>query len=302
MAVSDASAGAIYVFDPATPTSAKTFIVGTSQGEPIINPCAVAISDSGNVYYAVYMMGTFGGDQFFKLNTNTGAITDYGIRAPGSQYDMYLRNAISSDNSRVFINEEGEVQSIDTATDTVSTANNVFGCCYGDFELALSSNQAQFTATAYLYDFELDAESYYAQNDREILNIAYVYGAKFSGDGRLLFQPSTNGIDVLDGNLGNLLNRISIPVVLSSNYDALVEDGADNILIAITGTGDGIAIVDLSSISEPQPLAYKHDSNSRTHRMPRQPDRRIHGRSGAQQKPPRSPHMVPHVTRTLHTR
>jgi hypothetical protein len=52
----------------------------------------------------------------------------------------------------------------------------------------------------------LEAESYYALNDREILNISDVYGAKFSPDGRLLFQPSTNGIDVFDGILGNLLN------------------------------------------------------------------------------------------------
>jgi hypothetical protein len=46
-------------------------------------------------------------------------------------------------------------------------------------------------------------------------------------------------------------------VALSQNYDALVSDGKDNVLIAITGqNGTGIAVVDLSSLSEPLPLPY----------------------------------------------
>jgi hypothetical protein len=94
-------------------------------------------------------------------------------------------------------------------------------------------------------------------NDREALDISYVYGAKLSPDGTLLFQPSTNGVDVYDGRLGILLYRIALPFALSANYDALVEDGQDNKLIAITGTnGDGIAVVDLTSLPEPAPLPY----------------------------------------------
>jgi hypothetical protein len=90
-----------------------------------------------------------------------------------------------------------------------------------------------------------------------------VYGAKLSPDGSLLFQPSTNGIDVLDGRLGNLLQRVSLAVSLSSNYDALVSDGKDNIPIAITGaSGDGVALVDLTSIKRPPPLPYTNRVSS----------------------------------------
>jgi hypothetical protein len=96
----------------------------------------------------------------------------------------------------------------------------------------------------------LNAESYFALNDREIMNISYVYGVKSSADSTLLFQPTTNGIDVMDGRLGNLVNRVALSVSLSQNYDALVSDAVDSVLIAITGTGDGIAIVDLTSIKE----------------------------------------------------
>jgi len=99
-------------------------------------------------------------------------------------------------------------------------------------------------------------------NDREVLNISYVYGTKLNSDGSLLFQPSTNGIDVFDGRLGTLRTRIALPVPLAQNFDALVSDGKDNVLIAVTGvTGNGIAVVNLSSLSEPPPLTYQ-DQNA----------------------------------------
>ena len=256
LAVADALAGTIYVLNPANPASVKTFIVsGEPGGAPI--PCGVAISDTGMVYYVTVGAGIGGGDQFYKLNSNTGKITNYGIEGPDFNGDAGLRTLISSDNSRVFFNDDGYAFYIDTATDKMIPAFVDQPCCYGDYELALSANQSQFEASGYLYDYDLNSESYYALNDREILNIAYVYGAKLSPDGNMLFQPSTNGIDVFDARLGNLINRISLPVALSINYDALVADGKDNILVAITGeTGDGIAVIDLSSIKEQPGLSY----------------------------------------------
>ena len=304
MAVADANAGAIYLLDPAAPSSVKTFMVGSEPGGAPI-PCGVAISNSGVVYYVTIGEGIGGGDQFYSLDTNTGKITNYGIEGPDGVGDAYLRTIISSDNKRVFFNNEGSVFYIDTTTDSASYASVDEECCYGDYDLTLSANQTQFKATSYLYDYNLDAESYYALNDREILSVEYVYGAKLSADGVLLFQPSTSGIDVLDGRLGNLLDRVALSVPLSSTYDALVSDGKDNVLIAITGTnGDGIAVVDLTSIQEPPPLPYAIKLLSKSSRVmslghslsdsnrQNQPNRR-------KNTLPATDRRVPHVTKPI---
>jgi hypothetical protein len=149
-----------------------------------------------------------------------------------------------------------------TATDTVHYASSDPGCCYGSYELSLSSNQTTFAATAVTFDTNLNAQANLTFNDRESPSISYVYGAKLSPDGSLLFQPSVSGVDIFDGRLGYLRSRIALPLALSANYDALVSDGKDNILVAITGTGgSGIAILDLTSIAEPSPLSYEAESS-----------------------------------------
>lgn len=77
-----------------------------------------------------------------------------------------------------------------------------------------------------------------------------------SPDGSLLFQPNSHSIDVFDGNTGAFRSRISLPMTLSSSYRALVSDGKDSVQVAITGTGDGIAVIDLRSLVEPDPIPY----------------------------------------------
>lgn len=305
LAVADSQANVIYLVNPANTSSVQTFpfsLPSEPQGI-IFHPIGVAVSDSGMVYVTVWVEGGSGFHSFYKLDTATGALTDYGLDGPdlavdGAPQDVYLRTEISSDGTRVFFNSDGYVFDVDTATDAVSPPTLDEGCCYGNYDLALSSNQSQLAASSYLYNTNLSAESFFSLNDREALSVSYVYGTKFSPDGTLLFQPSTNGIDVYDGRLGILLERIALPFELSTNYDALVEDGQDNKLIAITGaTGDGIAILDLSSLKEPGPLLYAAATAKRLLSAPRR-----FGDSASQVKgnqPTPRARVIPHVTRFL---
>jgi hypothetical protein len=259
LAVADSGAGVVYLINPAGPTSVKTFPVATSDPSGIlVLPAGVAISNSGVIYMTVDVQGGTGFHNFYALDTNTSVLTDLGIDGPGlGSTDLYLRTAISADNTRAYFNDDGYVFSVDTTTGEIFSATAEPGCCYGDYDLTLAPNQTQFEATGYLYDSNLNGESSFAVNDREIADIQYVYGAKFSPDGSLLFQPAAQGIDVYDGRVGQLLSRITLPIALSPNYDALVSDGRDSVLIAITGaSGNGIAVIDLSSLPEPPPLSY----------------------------------------------
>jgi hypothetical protein len=184
LAISDISAGVIYVLNPAIPGSVKTFSVSpTIYGA--VEPVGVAVSDAGMVYYTAMTPGISGAHGFYKLDTGTGAITDYGIDEPGLYFngqpqDVFLRAAISADNSRAFFNDDGYVFSIDTVTDKIFSASTDVGCCYGDYDLTLSANQTQFAASSYLYDSNLNGESFLTLNDRTILTAEYVYGTKLS--------------------------------------------------------------------------------------------------------------------------
>jgi hypothetical protein len=221
----------------------------------------VAVSNAAMVYVAAYPYGGTGYDGFIKLDAGTDTFIDYGVEATGTSDDVMYRNAISSDNARVFFNDDGLPFSVDTATDTVSYPEIALDLGSRDNDLSLSSNQTSLEATGYLYDTDINASSYLVLNDYESMNMTYVYGVKLSPDGDLLFQPSTAGIDVFDGRIGTLRTRIALPYALSPNYDALVSDGEDNVLIAITGaTGDGIAVLDLTSLSEPAPLPYASEA------------------------------------------
>ena len=266
LAIADIAGDVIYLLNPSNPTAVQFFTIPPPiPSEPanyVANPAGVAISDEGVVYIGAEVTGGTGFNPFYKLDTNTGIATAYNLLGTNSGGDAYLRVAISNDNSRVFFNDDGEVFSIDTATDTVHYASSDPGCCYGSYELSLSSNQTTFAATAVTFDTNLNAQANLTFNDRESPSISYVYGAKLSPDGSLLFQPSVSGVDIFDGRLGYLRSRIALPLALSANYDALVSDGKDNILVAITGTGgSGIAILDLTSIAEPSPLSYEAESS-----------------------------------------
>ena len=252
LAVTDTGTALIYLVNPDAPGSVQSFSAPLNE-----TPVGLAVSNTGMVYFAA--RGEVGGISaaFFTLDTGSGTVTKLNVNGVWSNL---FKVAITSDSSTVFFNEGGIVFSVDTATGKLTYDAEDAGCCFGDYDLTLSADQTTLESNSYLYDRGLNGESYLSLTVRESLgfsNIAYVYGTKLSPDGSLLFQPSTNGIDVYDGRRGTLRQRISLPFALSSNYDALVSDGKDNVLIAITGqNGSGIAVVDLSSLAVPAPLPY----------------------------------------------
>ncbi len=254
LAVSDSVADLIYLLNPDSPASVRTFSLPNIAADEGSYPGGLAVTDSGIIYYNAFYLLFSGGWALHKLDTNTGTVTHYDSQAGAYGADAYAKLLLTNDNARLYANLGGYISAIDTATDTSFINSTVSG---SDYELALSSNQTWMSGAEYLLDTDLNPESYLALNLRETWNQSYVYGEKLSPDGSLLFSPALNSIDVFDGRLGTLLHRIVLPVSLCSNFDVLVSDGRDNILLAITGqNGDGVAVIDLSSLPEPLPLPY----------------------------------------------
>ena len=104
LAISDVMAGVIYTLNPSTPSTVSTYsIKSTNPAGIVTNPSGLAISDAGIVYFTVVVSGGDGFDSFFKLDTSTGTVTDYGITGPGGPLDSNLRIVIGSDNSRCLL-------------------------------------------------------------------------------------------------------------------------------------------------------------------------------------------------------
>ena len=107
---------------------------------------------AGIVYVTMFIQNGTGFTSDHKLDTNTRALTSYGITGhqlyvDGARQDVYLKTRINSGNSRVFSNNDGYLFSIDTATGHVLSPSTGPGCCNGNYDLALSKNQTRFGAT-----------------------------------------------------------------------------------------------------------------------------------------------------------
>ena len=252
LAVGDYSLGMVYLFDPDSAASVRTFALQNAAGNGIF-PAGLAVNNAGTVIMVAEsdVFGSF--DDVFVLDTNTGKISVLNVPTGATAQS---RVVFAADGTAVYLNSNGTVGSVELENGTVHYASN-YPADSGNYDLALSADQSVVAASNWLFDAHLNATSYLTMNDREVSTASSVYGVKLSPDGRLLFQPSEQGIDVYDGRLGVLLHRIALPMPLSKNFDALVSDGVDNILIAITGQGGtGVAVVDLTSLAEPTPLPY----------------------------------------------
>lgn len=251
LAVSDVGVDRIYVLNPDTPGTISTFNASAASDPTGGEPAGLAIADSGVIYYMMFYTQETGPPGLHKLDTVSGTITPFqAISADQLAGDALTRVLLSNDNARVYVNTGDIFVELDTATDTMFFN---FTILPSDAEMALASNQTWMAATEWVMDTNLNPESFLTITDRQGVSITAVFGAKLSPDGSLLFQPLVDGLAVFDGKLGTLRTRIALPFALSANFDALVADGNDNVLLGIVGeNGDGgVAVIDLTAVPVP---------------------------------------------------
>jgi hypothetical protein len=264
LAVADAGAIAAYVVQLNNSNSITSYPFA-SQFPPLTEvPTALAITNSGIVYVATSDLNGDGGCGFLlALNPSTGTFSNVGPPSQGNCLPteggtVGTSLASSPDGSRIFFDDSGILGYIDTASGQVSTApigDTNLG--QGGYEIEVSASQARLFADGFLTDTDLNPIGLQVLNVAESADAQYVYGGVFSADGSLFFQPGTEAIDVFDAVTGAFRTRVALPLPLSPNFRALVSNTNDNRIIAITGNaGDGIAVIDLSSLPEPPPVTW----------------------------------------------
>ena len=248
LAVSDAGDSRIYVLNPGSPQTVQSFNVSEQLSD--YEPGGLAVTNSGMVYYATFNTQGYGNTAFHKLNTANGSIKDFLLIEDVGQNgdDAFIRVLLSPDGSHVYVNENGHAWILDTTDDSLTQGLQVT-IDEGSVEMAISGDGTALATANFLTDASLNALTQVGYVDRDVWLPVAVYGQKLTTNGSSLFQPLTNGIDVIDGTTGLLNYRVALPLQIANVYDALVVDNADSLLFAITPTG--IAQINLSSLPLP---------------------------------------------------
>jgi hypothetical protein len=246
LAITDAGAAAVYLLDPDSPSSVQSFPLTPVANWSSYEAHAVAVTNAGVIYFSDTS------SPLNELDSTTGMIATI-LSVPDAN-DADARFLMTPDGSTIYFNDSG-LGMLSVAGGTVTRAG---GCVLNQALLDLAMNPAatRLFYAGCLMDSNLNTFGLQALNLAESIDANYAYGGAFSSTGELFFQPGMQSIDVFDGNTGAFLSRVSLPAPLSTNYRALISDGKDSTIVAITGTGNGIAVIDLNSIPEPSTPGY----------------------------------------------
>lgn len=247
LAVSDAGEANIYVLDPDVPQQVQSFHVQTPVWDDL-EPCGLVVTDSGSVYFASYQTGGTGEPSFHKLDISTGVVSDLDsgeLADVGGWQDAFMRVVMSPDGRYIYTNNSGNLYRLDTTDDT-----GFFGCQVssgsGLDELAISADGGTLFSNSFVIDPNMNVLAPISYVDRDTWIPSAVFGLKVSRESDSLFQPLTDGLDLIDATTGIFYRRISLPVQISDAYDALTLDEDDDLLLIISN--EGIDTLDLSGM------------------------------------------------------
>jgi len=222
-------------------------------------PVGVAITNAGIVYVTTQDISGTGAPAFHKFNTATGAFSDF-AGFYSAESDMLDRLQWSPDGSRIYFNFETTPGWLDPTNDAVYFTTS------GSSDLAVSGDGNTVDAAGSFADPSLNVESTPAYVDRETWFATFIVGQKLNHDGSIMFQPLTDGIDVIARNTGRLLYRVQLPLTVADVYDLIVVDSSSNSVGIITATG--VSFADLSSLpvpgnlQQPFPASAPHSVSS----------------------------------------
>jgi len=230
--------------NPANSVSVATTELPNNGGQRLL-PTGLAPLNDGVVYYTA--AGLYA---FHNVNLQTGAAWDFmkgGIG--GGDSATYDRVKQSPDGKYIYYNVSGSLGILDLATREIMFPPT-FETSGNDVEFSFSGDGSSLVSSEVFGDNAGNATGEISYVDYDTWAVASVYGQKLNSDGSLLYQPLTGGVDLLDATAGLLKARLGTPFSLANVYDALAVDGTtDGQVLAITGSGDTVAVMDLSRLA-----------------------------------------------------
>lgn len=263
MAISDFGDQTVCVLDPDTPGSIKCYSMPLENfpSSPLA-PAGLAITDAGFVYFATADIDGTGTPAFHKLDTATGTVTDLGTVQSGGAVDKLDHVLLSPDGARVYSEIEGVTFWVDTTNDQIHFSPGTANGSGGFPDLAVSGDGSSVDIDGFLTDAFLNPETTPAYIDWETWFPTATTGQKLNVDGSVMFQPLTDGLDLIARDTGRLLYRVQIPVSVADVFDSFVVGEQD--LIGMI-TSSGVSFVDVSSLpipssdSQPFPSVIRAD-------------------------------------------
>ena len=250
LAVSDFGGQAIYVLDPDTPSNVSRYSMPLDYFmTSLLAPSGLAVLDNGSIYFTTADIGGTGTPAFHELTTSSGQITDLSSAQSGGSSDRNDRLLLSPDQTKVYVNMEGGTFWIDTSTNTVNRATAVASNDGGEIDGAISGDGSTLSFDGYLTDATPNPENVPAYIDWETWLPTAVYGQKLNQNGSILYQPLTDGVDLIERNTGRLLYRVQVPVTVAAVYDSMFLGQSTGTLGFLTASG--VTFVDLSSLPIP---------------------------------------------------
>ena len=251
LAVADNGGQAIYTLNPDNPSSATRYPAPATTNQPYpMPPLALTVLDNKSVYYvALDVLNDVAGEvSLHELDAATGQFTDFQISSVGTPELNGGRLLLSPDQSTVYVNLAGAVYRIDTATNTI-TEDSALSQGFQTADGAISSDGSTISLNGYLTDSSLIAETLPAYIDWETWLPTATFGQQLSQDGSILYQPLTNGVDMIERNTGRLLYRVQVPGTQANAYDPMFLGASAGVLGYLTTAG--VTFVDLSSLAIP---------------------------------------------------
>lgn len=207
-------------------------------------PVGIVVLNDGTVFYTAQTVGGTGLPALHKRDAS-GNFSDFTAVPNGTKVD---RMAVSPDGSRVYLNVSNGIFWLDTSNDQLHAATSN----YASSDMTLSADGSTAYGAGYFMDASLAPENAPGYLDWETWFPSTTNGAKLNSDGSILFQPLTDGIDLITRDAGRMRYRIQVAGGISGVYDPMImaESGGVHNEVAVIQP-NGVSFVDLSGLSIP---------------------------------------------------